>query len=150
MFIYEYYRKMDKILDDNSDKRICVLGTSCSGKSTYLNHYQNGLDMDEVIFPLLSEEEIKSVTKTPWTEEIGAIMSRFVKEKIKIAPGKPVFSTVLIDCDLIVYMNISDELLRERCKKRNVDFENAKNLKLSIERELTGTGIPVINVDMSE
>ncbi len=150
MFIYEYYRKMDKILDDNSDKRICVLGTSYSGKSTYLNHYQNGLDMDEVIFPLLSEEEIKSVTKTPWTEEIGAIMSRFVKEKIIIAPGKPVFSTVLIDCDLIVYMNISDELLRERCKKRNVDFENAKNLKLSIERELTGTGIPVINVDMSE
>ena len=46
-----------KIFNDNNDKRICVLGTTCTGKTTLINEMQIGLDMDEEIFPLLSKEE---------------------------------------------------------------------------------------------
>lgn len=147
---YEYIKVLKEILDKNSDKRICVVGTSCTGKTTYLNETNNGLDMDKIIFPLLSEEEKKNVCQTPWTEEIGQEMDRLVKEKIKIQAGKPVFGTVIIDCDLIVYLKISDELLRKRTKSRNANFEDAKNMQNSIEQDLANTTIPVVIVDVKE
>ena len=143
---YDYINELKNVLDKNKDKRVCVVGTSCTGKTTYLNYAKNGLDMDKIIFPLLSEEEKEYVCQTPWTPEIGATMERLVKEKIKIEPGVPVFGTVIIDCDLIVYLDIEDSLLRERTKARNVNFTDVKNMKDGIEKELKETNIPVVRV----
>ena len=137
---YDYINELKNVLDKNKDKRVCVLGTSCTGKTTYLNYAKNGLDMDKIIFPLLSEEEKEYVC------QIGATMERLVKEKIKIEPGIPVFGTVIIDCDLIVYLDIEDSLLRERTKARNVNFTDVKNMKDGIEKELKETNIPVVRV----
>ena len=106
--------------------------------------------MDKIIFPLLSDEEREYVCQTPWTPEIGETMDRLVKEKIKIKPGKPVFGTVIIDCDLIVYLDISDELLLERTKSRNVDYQDAKKMKDSIERDIEDTTIPVIRIQVKD
>lgn len=58
------------IFNENSDKRICVLGTTCTGKTTLINDLNIGLDMDKEIFPLLTKEENEYVCSTPWTEEI--------------------------------------------------------------------------------
>ena len=99
---YEYINELKKVIDNNKGKRICVVGTSCTGKTTYLEHTKNGLDMDKIIFPLLSDEERKYVCQTPWTPEIGETMDRLVKERIKIKPEQPVSGTVIIDCDLII------------------------------------------------
>lgn len=143
---YDYINDLKKVLDGNRDKRVCVVGTSCTGKTTYLNYAKNGLDMDKIIFPLLSEEEKEYVCSTPWTPEIGETMDRLVKERIKINPGEPVFGTVIIDCDLIVYLDISDELLLERTKSRNCNFSDAKSMKDSIEKALERTTIPVIRI----
>ncbi len=147
---YDYINDLKKVIDSNKDKRICVVGTSCTGKTTYLNYAKNGLDMDKIIFPLLSEEEKEYVCRTPWTSEIGETMDRLVKERIKIQPGQPVFGTVIIDCDLIVYLDISDELLLKRTKSRNVNYEDAKNMKESIEEDLNNTSIPIIRIDVKE
>lgn len=147
---YSYINDLKNILESNKDKRICVVGTSCTGKTTYLEYAKNGLDMDKIIFPLLSQEEMDYVCQTPWTQEIGKTMDRLVKEKIKIQAGKPVFGTVIIDCDLIVYLNISEELLKQRTKSRNVSFNDAKMMKDSIEQELTRTDIPVVVVEVKE
>ena len=143
---YDYINELKKVLDKNQDKRVCVVGTSCTGKTTYLNHAKNGLDMDKIIFPLLSKDEKEYVCQTPWTPEIGETMDRLVKERIKIQPGEPVFGTVVIDCDLIVYLDIEDKLLKERTKSRNVNYEDAKNMKAGIEAELRKTTIPVLRV----
>ena len=43
--------------DKNKDKRILVLGTTCTGKTTLIKSLGVGLDMDKVIFPLLTKEE---------------------------------------------------------------------------------------------
>lgn len=99
---YEYINDLKKVIDSNKEKRICVVGTSCTGKTTYLEYAKNGLDMDKIIFPLLSDEERKYVCQTPWTPEIGETMDRLVKERIKIKPEQPVSGTVIIDCDLII------------------------------------------------
>lgn len=145
---YEYINDLKKVIDSNKDKRICVVGTSCTGKTTYLEYAKNGLDMDQIIFPLLSSEEKEYVCQTPWTPEIGETMDRLVKERIQIKAGQPVFGTVIIDCDLIIYLDISDELLQERTKSRNVDYQDAKNMKDSIEKDIEDTTIPVIRIQV--
>ena len=49
--------QLENILEENKDKRICILGTSCTGKTTLIEYTGMGKDMDEEIFPLLTKEE---------------------------------------------------------------------------------------------
>lgn len=142
--------ELKSIFDNNKDKRICVLGTSCTGKTTLINKLNIGVDMDEEIFPLLTKEETEYVCSTPWTEEIGNKMDELVRTKLKIIPGIPMFGTVLLDCDLIVYLHISDELLYERTELRNVDFSNAKNMQAKIEEEIKNSNIPTIYIEVED
>ncbi len=139
-----------QIFNKNSDKRICVLGTTCTGKTTMINESNIGLDMDEEIFPLLTKEETDYVCSTPWTEEIGEKMDELVRTKLFVKPGLPMFGTVLLDCDLLVYLHISDELLLERTKLRNVDFMNAKNMQQKIEDEIRNSGLETITLEVVE
>ncbi len=140
--------KIKNILENNKDKRICILGTTCTGKSTLINNLNMGLDMDDEIFPLLTKEETDYVCSTPWTEEIGNTMDRLVRERLKITPGVPMLGTVLVDCDLIVYLHISDELLKERTSMRGVDYEGAKEMQQKIEEEINSSNIPCIIVEV--
>lgn len=142
--------ELKDIFINNRDKRICVLGTTCTGKTTLINKYNLGNDMDKEIFPLLTKEEEQYVCSTPWTEEIGAKMDELVRTKLIIKPGTPMFGTVLLDCDLIIYLHINDRLLLERTKLRNVDFENAKNMQLKIEKEIKNSNIPVISIEVKD
>lgn len=142
--------ELKNIFENNKDKRICVLGTSCTGKTTLINKINMGVDMDEGIFPLLTHDETEYVCSTPWTEEIGNRMDEFVRTKLKIIPGIPMFGTVLLDCDLIVYLHISDELLFERTELRNVDFSNAKNMQEKIEEEIKSSNIPIIYIEVED
>ena len=142
--------ELRQIFIDNKDKRICVLGTTCTGKTTLINESNMGVDMDEEIFPLLTEEETEYVCQTPWTEEIGNKMDELVRTRLSIKPGIPMFGTVLLDCDLIIYLHITDELLLERTKSRNVDFNNAKNMQLKIEEEIKKSSIPTIYIEVKD
>ena len=137
-----------EIFEENRDKRICVLGTTCTGKTTLIKGTNIGLDMDEEIFPLLTQEETEYVCRTPWTQEIGNRMDELVRTKLSIKQGTPMFGTVLLDCDLIVYLHINDDLLLERTKLRNTDFSNAKNMQLKIEEEIKKSNIPIIYVEV--
>ena len=140
--------ELKQIFNTNKDKRICVLGTTCTGKTTLINESNIGVDMDEEIFPLLTAEETEYVCRTPWTEEIGNKMDELVRTKLNIKPGIPMFGTVLLDCDLIVYLHISDELLLERTNSRNVDFENAKKMQQKLEDEIQKSNILTIYIEV--
>ena len=50
---------------------------------------------------------------------------------------------------MIVYLHITDDLLLERTKSRNVDFNNAKNMQLKIEEEISKSNIPTICVEVN-
>lgn len=139
-----------RIFDENKYKRICVLGTTCTGKSTLINKLNIGEDMDKLIFPLLTKEESDYVCQTPWTEEIGKKMDELVRTRLTIKPGTPLFGTVLLPCDLIVYLHISDELLLERTKLRNADFRNAKNMQYKIEQEIYASNIETIMSEIEQ
>lgn len=142
--------ELRQIFIDNKDKRICVLGTTCTGKTTLINESNMGVDMDEEIFPLLTEGENEYVCQTPWTEEIGNKMDELVRTRLRINPGVPMFGTVLLDCDLIVYLHITDDLLLERTKSRNVNFNNAKNMQLKIEEEIKKSNIPSVYIEVND
>lgn len=145
-----YIEKLKQIFNQNKKKRICVLGTTCTGKTTLINKINIGLDMDEEIFPLLTKEETEFVCKTPWTEEIGKKMDELVRTKLKIQPGYPMFGTVLLGYDLIIYLHINDELLKKRTKLRNVDFKNAKKMQTKIEEEIKKSNINTIKLEITE
>lgn len=146
----KYIEEIKEIFDNNKDKRILVIGTTCTGKSTLIKKLGVGLDMDKEIFPLLTKEESDFVCQTPWTKEIGEKMDYLVRTKLKINLGLPLFGTVLVDCDLIVYLHINDELLKKRTDLRNVDFTNAKNMQIKIEEEIKDSNKKVITLEITE
>jgi len=55
-----------------------------------------------------------------------------------------------MDCDLIVYLHINNELLFERTKFRNVDFNNAKNMQQSIEEDIRNSNIQRITIEVKQ
>lgn len=138
--------EIKEIIAENKNKRIIVVGTTCAGKSTIFKSIPQAQDMDELIFPKLTKAETKFVCQVPWTKEIGQTMNRLVKEKIKVKKGNPVFGTVILDCDLIIYLDISDKLLKERTKKRKVNFKDAKNMKMQLIEEIKESKIPVVKI----
>lgn len=115
-----------------------------------MNALNIGLDMDKEIFPLLTKEETDYVCSTPWTEEIGKKMDQLVRDKLSIKPGCPIFGTVLLECDLIIYLYINDEILLERTALRDVDFMNAKNMQKKIEDEIRSSKIETITLEIKE
>lgn len=140
------YGRVSKILKANSHMRVVVIGTTCTGKSTLLSKLSGAEDMDKVLFPKLTKAESDYVCSEPWTEDIGRTMVRLAREKVKVEVGRPIFGTVVLDCDLVVYLKINDNLLRERTRLRNVDFNDAKNMQQQIEKEVKKSGIKTIEL----
>jgi ABC-type polar amino acid transport system ATPase subunit len=140
--------ELEKIFFNNRDKRIVVVGTTSSGKSTILKKIKNAYDMDELIFPQLTKKEKEYVCQTPWTSEIGRTMTKWVKEKIQIKKSFPIFGTVVIDSDLIIYLKIDDELLKKRTETRGVKYLDAKNMQKQIENEIEVSKIPVLTFNI--
>ena len=139
---------LNKIFTANKKQRICVIATSCAGKSTLVKYFPDALDMDEALFPLLTKEETDYVCQDIWTEEIGLFMDNLAKTKLQIKAGHPIFSTVLLDADLIVFLHINDLKLKERCQKRGSSFAECKNMQNKIEKELELCQKKVIKLEM--
>lgn len=121
------------IFEKHKNERVCVLGTTCIGKTTLLNQVPGCVDMDAEAFSQITEEEAAFINQTPWTKEIGDEVDRLVYKYARIKPGNPMFGTVIIDCEAVVYLDIDDNLLMEHCQKRGANFEDAKNMKKAIE-----------------
>lgn len=131
----ETINTLEAIFEKHKEERVCVIGTTCCGKSTLLKKIPNCVDMDEALWPLLTKEESDFVCQKPWTKEIGDFFDKLIYEKVRITKGMPMFGTVILDCDAVVYLDIADDLLEAHCKKRNADFTDAKNMKASIEND---------------
>ena len=134
-------KKLEEIFSKHKNDRICVLGTICVGKTTLINKLENCIDIDDELLSLLSDEEKDFFQKVhileiPWTEEIGDEIDRLTKERVKIKPGFPLFGTVILDCDVIVYLDIDEKILSEHCEKRKINLDTALEIKKSIEDDL--------------
>lgn len=142
--------ELKKVLAANSDKRITVIATTCTGKTTIMKELPGVVALSELIPPLTAEQKAY-IMQTPWTREIGETVWKWYGEKALITPGKPAFGTVLgSNTELVVYLKIDDTLLRKRTTLRNVQFSDAKAMQGWIEERIASSGLPVITVQMHE
>ena len=123
------------IFEKHKTERVFVLGTMCAGKSTLLKLLPESIDMDSVAFIDITEEEAEIINQTPWTKEVGDTVDKIVYRNVIVKPGQPVFGTVIAECDVVIYLDISDALLAEHCHKRGVDFTDALSMKRAIEKD---------------
>lgn len=131
----ETINALHAIFDKHKNERICVLATTCCGKTFLLKQIPGCVDLDDELWPQLTKEEAEFISQKPWTNEIGDFIDKLVYEKISVKVGHPLFTTIIVDCDVVIYLDISDELLAEHCKKRGNNFRDAKNVKKSIEED---------------
>ena len=146
--------KISNIFSSNAEKRICVVGASCVGKSTLLRYLSEAVDMDDLLFgnkqkgikPLLTQQEIDYVCG-PWTSEVGQFMTKKAHELIKIESGHPVFGTIVFPSDLVIEISVPDPILRERIRRQNSNEQDVFNMKTQIEAEIERSGIEKIVIE---
>lgn len=140
--------RLGQILAKNSNKRIVVIGTTCTGKTTLLKDIPEGVELSSLL-PPPTQKERGLYYKVPLTREVN---DWFVArgKGAKIQPGKPAFGTVLTDnTELVVYLKIDDELLEQRTQKRDVNTKDAKVMQEFIEEQIEASGLPVIIVPIA-
>jgi adenylate kinase family enzyme len=138
----------------NAEKRICVVGASCVGKSTLLSYLPEAIDMDDLLFgnklkgiePLLTQQE-RDYVCGPWTPEVGQSMTKKARELIKIKAGHPVFGTIVFPSDLVIEITVPDDVLQERISRRNTNGQDVFNMKAQIESEIEKSGIEKIVIE---
>ena len=143
--------KLRRIFNENSDKRILVMGTMCAGKTTLVKSMPECLDQDEICWALLPKELEEKLSKGSWTQELVEAWNQHVEDAtqtVKIEPGRPLFGGSMFKSDIIVYLNISEQTLRERAKKRNADYEVASSYNNKIKEMLKAAALPVIVLDI--
>lgn len=136
--VSETLNTLKAIFEKHKNERVCVIGTICVGKTTLLGQLStyNCVDMDTELWPNLPKEEtvlFEQLAQKPWTKEFGDEIDRLTYKYLKVKPGFPMFCSVIVDCEAVVYLDISDGLLTEHCEKRGKSFTDAKNVKESIE-----------------
>ena len=138
--INETVNTLKAIFEKHKNERVCVIGTICVGKSTIckqLSEY-NCKDLDDALWPNLPKEEatrLNKVNEPPWTKENGDEIYRIISTYGEVKPGFPLFGSTILDCEAVVYLDISDALLMKHCEKRGDSFEFAKRYKEAIEND---------------
>lgn len=138
-------KKLQVLLNKYKDKRVLIVAPPGAGKSTLLQHIKEGIDMDDIFstmtkgekdFALQREHEYSDIK----TKKIKFTKKEFIKDEpqslmdlevtsgfldtylnthIKIEPGKPHFSTNVIDSDVIIYLELSGDVYMNRLDDRN-------------------------------
>ena len=55
--------------------------------------------------------------------------------RVKVKQGHPLFCSCILDCEVVVYIDIFKENLLKHCEKRGVDFNYALQMKEEIEKD---------------
>ena len=145
--------ELKEIFSSNIDKRILVLGATCVGKTTLLKHFPECHDMDTLVWGLLPKEKQEKLSCPNWTDEMSKIWREYVikaKQIIKIEAGYPLFAATSFDSDIIVYLSIDEDTLRERTRNRNIDYTVAAENDERIKKEIELSNLPVIVIDMTK
>jgi len=127
------------IFEKHKNERICVIGTMCCGKTTLVKQLTgyNCVDMDDEFWVLASECEIEFYSQRPFTKAINDSLYELFCERISAKPDFPLFGVYILDCEVVVYLDIAENILKNRCEKRgDTDFTDAFNLKKWIEDDI--------------
>ena len=144
-------KRLRTIFAENTDKRICVVGVSCTGKSTLLRDLPECLDGDNIVWDTLPEDVYKrlSCSPTPWDEETLNIWKEwYIKTDFDIKPGQPLFSVWVEDCDLVVYLTLSENEYLKRVAMRGRNLEDMLKQRQELDKVVRECNLPVIIVKL--
>jgi len=97
----------------------------------------NCVDVDDEFWPQIPQNEIERLSVTPITQEIMDVIYGLIHEKVIVKPGHPSFGVTILDCDVVVYMDISDKLLEKHCRQRgDTVLRDALFVKRLVENDL--------------
>jgi len=126
---------LDAVFEKHRHERICVLSTTCTGKTTMTRQKPNWIDVDDLLGECMTAEEIAFCSQVPWTEEIGEVYGNIMRERVKVQPGYPLFCSEIIECEAVVFLDIPDNILAAHCAKRGVDFTYALQIKAELKKD---------------
>lgn len=116
------------ILNNYKDKGINVIGTTCIGKTTLLKNIPEGIEISKLAPKLTSSQE-DFYYNAPYTKQNREIMIGMRSKRAIVKPGQTAFGTGITQgAELIIYLSISDKLLKERTRNRKVGFKLAKQI----------------------
>lgn len=138
------------ILNKNKDKKITVVGTTCTGKSYFLKEIPEGIEISKLA-PSLTDKERDFYYNAPLTKENNDKMIAMIARRAFVKAGQPTFGTAIANgTELVVYLVIDDELLKKRTMLRGVDFVYAKRMQELIEEEIMESKLPIIKIKVIE
>lgn len=161
-------KRLQVLLNKYKDKRVLVVAPPGVGKSTLLQHIKEGIDMDGIFGTMTKEEKDFALQREHEYSDIKTRNIKFTKKEFirndpqsladlratsgffdtylnthtKIEPGKPLFSTNVIDSDVIIYLKLSDDTYKNRLdtRSKNTDrpeqTERAFALKDLVEEKI--------------
>lgn len=140
-------KTLESLLEKHKDKRVLVLAPPGIGKSTILQHIENGVDLDAVFDGMpeefkrhvlhherpfmfiggdrktvkYAEKEFDPNNPDHWEylRETTDLLTRYTQDKVSIEAGHPAFGAVLIDSDVVIYLKIPQEEFGKRMESRN-------------------------------
>ena len=116
----ETVNALSAIFEKHKNERVCVIGTMCCGKTALIKllPQYNCVDLDDEFWPQIPKKDIKRLGQTPITKEIIDEIYELVYEKMTVKPGCPLFGFAILDCEAVVYLDISEKLLEAHCHSR--------------------------------
>lgn len=144
---------LQKLLRANKKKRVVVLGPPCIGKSSLVQQIPESRDMDDILFPQLSLEEKRVVFRKPWRPSVGQKMKELARQKIVVEPGRPVFATVILEADLIIWLQIDDLLLQRRIAnrlERPQIYQDVKAMEAQLSYDIERSGILYVIFEITD
>lgn len=139
----EEIKKIKKIIQQNPNKRILILGTRCSGKKELMEQLENIEDYSKIYDQKL-------------VEHFGYIDPRYIREEEKIKLKKaieiklsiPMFSEEIIPCDLIIFLNMNKHALEIKAFLEQIPYDKIKNTQEKIKQSLKTSNCKIYNLQM--
>lgn len=141
-------KQLKLILKKNRNKRISVVGTTCVGKTTLQKDIPESIEISKLAPPLTEKEE-EFYYNAPLTKENEEKRFDLRPRRAVVKKGQPAFGIgIAKGTELIIYLSISDELLKERTELRGVDFKEARLIESFIKSSIKESGLPVIEIEV--
>ena len=134
------YKEIKKILTENTDKSMLILGTI-------------GINFNNLKYQLKAGELYQKVLDDLFISKYGYINInqndiKSLEALIEVKKGEPLFSNKIVPCDLVIFIYVNPKILRILCAKENVSYDEALKLQYELLVNLHSNKYAFIKVEL--